>query len=686
MRRSKLLFSSILATVLGMGVIGGVVATRNSNIVEKVEATISDGYNCITGTSDALDGWRNDGTYTMTTANNYYVYSSLALKNGTKFKITNKTWNNPKGGQLISNLSSGSFSDDAGDNHNILCNTAGNYDIVWNGTNVIICNANTVSTTGYVGWVLAGNFSATTWSSKSAIPLDGGTDGNIAQKIDISMTAGNEFRICYSDGYQLRDWKNWESTPSGFTKNGDNLRVNANGIVNVFLNGSYNGSAEYGSGYFVRYHRNNGSGVKQTTYKTIGQSYIIKTPGVSPLNASTWEPSTMKRFMHWDTKSDDSGVDYYAQSTYTTDASLYLYYIEDWYGYRYSVDGGTTWVDLPHNDAGMPSGAAAQFVPSSSQSLTAGNKITFQYQKYYNGGWFDLAANKITFEGNYNTTDGIMVSATDTIHLKLYIDGSTDTYVCHVPGLNERTLGEFTTSSATTGGTYYNFNGDTDTQVKLLNHPIDKGTFLRRGYNNHFEYETYLTGDSVANCFSQVGTSTAVECLKTGVYNVYMQKGTYGNWADLKFTRDDGASAKYLAQKFNSIISAMCTAIVSGSKELSDLQAIWGSNSSSELYKHFNGQITATLAYFKVASPSDPDISACVVRYDYIIRKYGTTALPDFIGRNNGYSADPQGAIKIGLLGQSTESIGSTAIIVAIATISAASVGGYFLIRRKKQK
>ena len=38
MRRSKLLFSSILATVLGMGVIGGVAVTRNTNNVRKVEA------------------------------------------------------------------------------------------------------------------------------------------------------------------------------------------------------------------------------------------------------------------------------------------------------------------------------------------------------------------------------------------------------------------------------------------------------------------------------------------------------------------------------------------------------------------------------------------------------------------------------------------------------------------------
>ena len=60
MRRSKLLFSSILATVLGMGVIGGVLTTKNteSKPVEKVEANDEehDIYLAISGTSYLTEG------------------------------------------------------------------------------------------------------------------------------------------------------------------------------------------------------------------------------------------------------------------------------------------------------------------------------------------------------------------------------------------------------------------------------------------------------------------------------------------------------------------------------------------------------------------------------------------------------------------------------------------------------
>ena len=434
--------------------------------------------------------------------------------------------------------------------------------------------------------------------------------------------------------------------------------------------------------YTITYDRNKSTGLQATQNKNYGTNVNAYTPGSSPLTATGWNPSPYRNFIHWNTQYDDKGTSYPSGATISTNASFYLYYIEDWYGFRYRVDSGS-WVTLVHNDDGKGAGVEAQFAPSTAQTLPLHGKLSFEYSA--NGStWTTLSS--VTIEGNYNSSTGINLATIDTIFLK-YLDGGT--FSCWVPGISDRTIAVFDSSSATTGGTPYTMRGNGDNEtVTTMDVPIDKGQFVKRGYDGDYTYGSYYAGGTgtAASCFSQVGSDTAVECIITGVYTVYNQKGEYNNWKDIYFTRNEEASAALLARKFNDIVSAICTDIVSGTKTLANLQAVWGNLSTTTLYKHFHGQISATMDYFKTSSTtSDTDILECVERYDYIIKKYGTTALPDFIGRNNGYTPAPSG-LNINIFNSSTSSITGTTTIIVISSITALSVGGYFFIRKKKNK
>ena len=697
MNLKKLVSGLLLSTVLAAGI--GVSVASHKSSVKKAEAAYTALY--ITG-SACGHGW-NDTAVAAYKLNqdadgNGYGVFTLTANNAFRFTKGDGSWTQSYGWSQMNSAASdysliGSTFTAWGSDNNIRCNTAGTYTFVYNfSSNKVQVYSGTVTRTSISGFVLTGEGSAfsTSWAPSGSILLnDSVTDPsqNLYEKRDIAMSAGSQMRVAYSDhyGFTQSGWKSWGSTPSGFSKSGDNLVLTNAGLVTIFVNKSYVGYASYKSGYSITYHRNNGTSLSYTAdTKTPGSSYTIRTPGTAPLNASGWNPTTYKRFLRWNTTSEGTGVNYSAGATYTTDASLELYYIEEWYQYRYRVDSGS-WITLSENNEGKGEGIKVQFAPSSAQSLPLHGKLYFQYSSNGGSNWNDLTS--ITFEGNYNTTTGIELSTLDTIYLKIT---DSNTYKCWVPGISDRTVCVFDSSSATTGGTPYTMKGDGDNQTVTVEEvTINKGQFVKRGYGGNYTYGSYFAGGTgtAASCFSQVGSDTAVQCTKTGVYTVYNQKGEYSNWNDLWFTRNEEASAKYLAQQFNSIIGDICTAVISGSKGLSDLQNAWGSKSGTALYNHFNGQIAATLAYFSTSTTtSDADILACIAKYDYIERKYGTTALPDFLSRNNGYTANGQGSILITLFGENGNNTKTLLSVVIISTISALSVGGYFLLRKKKEK
>ena len=317
-----------LTMVFGVGAAVTTVAATQQNEVVETNA-VSDGYKYITGTSDALDGWANKGAYSMSTSSGggFYYRLNLPLKNGTEFKITNMTWTNAKGASTISNHSSGTF----GGSDNIVCNTAGSYDIAWDGSNVHIWDAGGIDTS-YTGWVIAGTFSSPNWSPATALEMVSDGSTNKAKLLDISMSASTQFRICYSDGCQLRDWKDWANTPSGFTKSGDNLVLTNAGIVDVYLNNSYQGSATYFAAKTITYNyksTDNGT-VKTATSVTAGQGKTVTLPNVSVSGYNFYGWYTGYSSGVFSSFVGNGGASYTVPSSNT---SLYGRYIANGYGY-----------------------------------------------------------------------------------------------------------------------------------------------------------------------------------------------------------------------------------------------------------------------------------------------------------------------------------------------------------------
>ena len=646
-----------------MGVLGGVIATKNTNSkpAEKVEAAYDSRLHIVG--NGTFGSWTPSGAVQMVSdgSSNTAKKTGLTISANTEFKIAyidngSIQWDWDNYGSMAMDNKSYTFAQDA----------SGNIKLKYDGKyNIFLTNSYKV----YMSRDLNITFNP---NSGTVSP----TSKTVTQEYSGATNKYGDLPTPTREGYTFDGWYTESSGGTKVTKDSSIYSLTANQTLYAHWTPSV---------YTITYDRNMNTGLQATQSKNHGSNVNAYTPGTAPLTNTGWNPSAFKRFVHWNTDYQDKGTTYLAGATISANSSFYLYYIEDWYNYRYKVNNGS-WVELLHNDAGKGDGIKVQFAPETAQRLPLNGILYFQYSDNGKSTWKDLSSASITFEGNYNTTTGIALDTIDTIYLKIT---DSNTYTCWVPGISDRTAAVFDSSSATTGGTAYTMRGNGDSEtVTTEDVPVKKGQFVRRGYFGNYTYGSYFAGGTgdAATCFETYGDNVAVECLITGVYTVYNQKGSYDSWADLYFTRNNEASAALLAQIFNEIIAPICTA-ASGGSALSALQAVWGSVSTTTLYSHFHGQFTATMAYFKTdASTSDPDIMACVARYDYIVLKYGTTALPDFLGRNNGYQPAPRSAARLALLGNGNIDMNAVVITSIISVISIASVGGYFLLRRKKQK
>lgn len=536
------------------------------------------------------------------------------------------------------------------------------------------------------------------WSS-STDQITFSTTGTTAHRYHISYTfsnAGGQFKVVHGSNWWGYDSLNQGGLDTAHITKDDtdgNCCVTVPGTLDIWFTPkvSYYGEKNYiingvdgainftPSVYTITYDRNKNDGTQATQNKTAGNDVTAYTPGTAPINTAAWNPSNFKRFKHWNTKYDDSGDQINAGSTITSDSSFTLYYIEDWYDYRFYIGNNGPYT-LTHNDTDKPGDTMVQF-KAGSQTLTQGLSLRFQYSNNGGSTWSNVSS--ITFEGNYDSsTNKIKMTTTDSLYLKISNSGN---YSCWVPGVSDRYVAVCNSADATSG-TSYGMRSNSYTETVTTGYVyIQKGQYLKRGYDGTL-YETYLLSGGASAYFSQVGSDTAILCNMTGAYTVYNQAGSYGNWHDILIERVEEVSASYLAQLFNDTVEAVCSAVAGGTKGLSDLQAIWGSNASSDLYKHFNGQPSTTKAYFSTSSgTTDAEILECVERYDYIERKYGTTALPDFLGRNNSYPASAQNHILISLFGQSGGLNSNIIVIVVIASLGLLSVGGYYFFRKSRK-
>lgn len=490
-------------------------------------------------------------------------------------------------------------------------------------------------------------------------------------------------------------------TNNGFTKTGhtfagwalseDGTKVYDNGanLTASQVNSHYNTVGKGGTltlyakwtadTYTVTYDRNLGDGSAQATQsKTYGIDVNALTPGQGGLSAQAWNPSQYHYFKHWNTASDDSDAVIEAGATIGSDVDFTLYYIEDWYEYRYTINGGSPVNMSNKSDTG---GVLKQFSPSSAQELPLHGMLQFQVNRHDGNGWVNINVNYES-GSNYNTTTGIQLATIDTIYLKLC---SNEVYNVWVPGISERTI-KITHDGS---GTAYTMKGNGDNECVTVGYVYAQvGDVLEAEYMGS-AYKVWLDDDSTGfkNSGATWEASTGVVCTEAGAYTVYLKKGS-GEWHNVWISRNEEASAKHFAQLFNSSIASICTGIQGGTKSLSDLKTVWGATVASGLYKDYSEYSDATKAYFTGGTATeDADILACIAKYNYVINKYGTSQLPNFMGRSDSYKTAIRSFNPFSMIdGEDGGDNATTIIIIIAASVSLLSITALSILLVKKRK
>lgn len=104
-------------------------------------------------------------------------------------------------------------------------------------------------------------------------------------------------------------------------------------------------------------------------------------------------------------------------------------------------------------------------------------------------------------------------------------------------------------------------------------------------------------------------------------------------------------------------------------------------NATKTFYDGLTSDVQDT-ASNAIVSESGNNIQQAVARYDYIVRKYGSSTYNDYLVRNP--SATSNGALFY-LLSIKGNSV-STIIIILSSTLAILAVGGYFYLRKKKKE
>ena len=772
MRRTKLLFSSILATVLGMGVIGGVVAAKNteSKPVEKVGAATSttlyyaisstdvgsytvkcnvnrkgdgddyaqytmakqsgtyhglkiykstftdlyDGLGCIQFQLYSGSTWISQdqpfGPRSWTSASTYngkmWVHGQTGWKTySTDPSTTSKTlyidatnWssigsNTPKCHYWIDWGDGNSTSYNDVDGANITAVSGGgtysnkkwwSFTINPNGTsglkflfmynNYSMQTADISYSASYNAYYVSGTKSAAPESSFTS----NGTIYTIQKYKKLgsgsSTLIGTDY-LLGGESYQVPAIPSAEtgySAPSQWcsTEAGGNPKYSKDAWISNVTENKTLYALYTAATYNIVYDRNlNDGGATVTQVKNYGTSVTLYTPKTGALSAARWNPSFAKRFLYWNTDWSDktSTGRKNAGSTYTTNSGATLYYIETWWNFRYKSDSDSDWITLVENDDGLDtSNYKVQFAPESAHVLNHGDKLYFQYSS--NGGtdWSDLTVT--TYSGsnnNYDTSTGIKLTTTDTIFLKI---NNSNVYDCWVPGITDYTIRVNSTDTYSMVGAGTSGGGKEQMKATALVYGI-KDQLLDIGYQGGY-YRGYRNG----GCAGIEERNNNLYFTITGMYEVYLIKQDDVHWDNIYVSIDDSASAEKWGEVFMATVGCDASGV--------NLPSGWSSNVS--YYPNLNSA-TKNIIYAASANPSAsaPMLNQAIARYETAIRNH--PSLTKFITNGSGtIRAVSMRTSPLHMI--SSEANSGALIVIVIGATSITAIGGYFFIRRKKQK
>lgn len=408
--------------------------------------------------------------------------------------------------------------------------------------------------------------------------------------------------------------------------------------------------------YTITYNPNGGTGSAKTEYKINGISYSILTYANAGIGAAGG-----RHAVKWGTNSSGTGTSYQPGASYSTDANLSLHFIQDWYTYQFSTDGGTNWNTLTKKDS-TPEGYVAEF-ESSTYSFTSGDTVTFR--RYY-GSESPSSVSPSAWENNISSSGVIYYSYTGKIYIKVT---NSDGHTIYAEGFSERGI------VIVRSGKEYKCacTKDSDTQWEVSNITLLPGDTLKATYNGGTSYTIYVENTDVFGITSAGVVSTP------GVFTIYLKSTDGGyNFPNVYLGMDDDASAKLIAQTFNTALTTVCTS-TSGGGATSQITSAF--STQKNYYDHLTSTCKTKVA---TASTSDTDITTMRTKYDYIVGKYGKTIAPDYLGRNPVYFGGALGFAPLATISESNNGT-SVIVIIAVSAISVTAIGGYFFLRKRKQ-
>ena len=168
-----------------------------------------------------------------------------------------------------------------------------------------------------------------------------------------------------------------------------------------------------------------------------------------------------------------------------------------------------------------------------------------------------------------------------------------------------------------------------------------------------------------------------IKCLVDGYYNIYI--GVTGSGDGAYIESVNGGAAYNYALDFNNKIGAICNTVGS-SGYLTALATEWGKQSTNFSSLHIT--VKDTLRTASANPDSTNEIEKFAAKYLRIIYLYGTSSFPNFVGRTDVSTPSAHRGLQLLSNGQSMNTISVIAIVSAISVVA---VGGYFLLRKKKE-
>ena len=530
---------------------------------------------------------------------------------------------------------------------------------------------------------VAGSF--TNWAT-NAIELVGTTAvGNYYVYNKEFTSTGDEFKVVVNNS----DWvaANWNgvSICSGITDGGGNdhnFKVSTAGIYSIK---AHTGIGDYGEkGYGVVIAK----GVKVTKYAVLDGVLQGTAVGTEMFESgSTYSvPSKIYRsgysFDGWYT--NQACTTPYSSSNISSNTNLYAKYTSGTWE-------GTVHVDL--RDSGWAD-AAANYAVLFMDKTTYPSEVS-QWSSYvtgtvsgqhlvnipYNIGFEPLKMTVVRYNSSYTQQQWeanqwpTLWGQTPDIDFNemIRIGGDAGDSKNNAYGGYPKVMGGNGSWAEITKLNQVKNNGYNNTEyysASVVLHNGDEFKIQMAPYASGDYYANYDAHDSIKSSFSGDGTNN-ISVSADGTYAFYFDSKDN----HLYITKVEIAEADEYAQTF--ISEMKC----SGSGSIT--QDHWSSLSTT--YSSLSS--AAKNIFLAVAEDGDEEgsfVEQAICRYDYIVKKYGTTAKPDFMGRIAAGKLHPSNSGVVQAINDNNSVIPLVVMVVSFVTVTA--TGAFFVIRKRKHQ